>query len=104
MRSFLDILFCTALLLTACATPTRDTAVVPEADEGLVASRGEAASALAAAAEENPLVCKEVVQTGTRVAKRICMRRSQVEANQRDAQEMLGEVQKRGVLVNETKQ
>jgi hypothetical protein len=46
----------------------------------------------------------KVIQIGTRVAQRICMRRSQVETNQRDAREMLGEVQKRGVLVNESKQ
>jgi len=49
-------------------------------------------------------MCKKVIQTGTRVAQRICMRRSQVEANQRDAREMLGEVQRRGVLVNDPEQ
>lgn len=49
-------------------------------------------------------MCKKVIQTSTRVAQRICMRSSQVEENQRDARQMLGEVQRRGVLVNEPEQ
>lgn len=96
------VAFCTVLFLAVCTTPSRHTAITPESDGDLVASRSEAASE--AAAEDDPLVCKRIVQTGTRVAQRICMRRSQIKANQNDAQEMLGEVQKRGVLGNETRQ
>lgn len=105
LHKFCAVPLCTMLFVTACSTPSSHTAVTPETDGDLVASRSEAGSEPAAAvAEEDPIVCKRIVQTGTRVAQRICMRRSQVEANQRDAQEMLGEVQKRGVLGNETKQ
>ncbi|TDJ38115.1 MAG: hypothetical protein E2O54_13630 [Gammaproteobacteria bacterium] len=106
LRSLLVVLFYAALLVTACTTPSSRTAVAPEASGDMVASRRDVASAPAAAAadEDDPLVCKKVIQIGTRVAQRICMRRSQVETNQRDAREMLGEVQKRGVLVNESKQ
>ena len=106
LRSLLVVLFYAALLVTACTTPSSRTAVAPEASGDMVASRRDVASAPAAAAadEDDPLVCKKVIQTGTRVAQRICMRGSQVETNQRDAREMLGEVQKRGVLVNESKQ
>jgi hypothetical protein len=49
-------------------------------------------------------MCKKVIQTSTRVVQRICMRCSQVEANQHDARQMLGEVQRRGVLVNDPEQ
>lgn len=98
------VAFCTVLFLAVCTTPSRHTAITPESDGDLVASRSEAAGEPAAAAEDDPLVCKRIVQTGTRVAQRICMRRSRIEANQNDAQEMLGEVQKRGVLGNETRQ
>lgn len=106
LRSPLIILFGAALLMTACTTPSSHTAVAPEAASGdMVASHGDVASAPAAAAnEDDPIVCKKVVQTGTRVAQRICMRQSQVEANQRDAQEMLGEVQKRGAISKQSQQ
>lgn len=105
-HTFRVVAFCTMLFLAACSTPSSHTAVTPETDGELVASRSEAASepAAAAAAGDDPIVCKRVVQTGTRVAQRICSRQSELDAKQRDAQEMLGEVQKRGVLVNETKQ
>ncbi|MEX2126050.1 MAG: hypothetical protein WD795_19325 [Woeseia sp.] len=96
MPTRLIILFCAALLGTACTTPAGRTAVAPDVGSDMVP--------VAATAEENPLVCKNVVQTGTRVAQRICMRRSQMDAHQRGAHEMLGEVQRRGVQVNETKE
>jgi hypothetical protein len=106
LRSNLVVLFCAALLVTACSTPSSRTSAAPEANGDTVASRNDVASAptAAAAKEDDPLVCKKVTQTGTRVAQRICMRRSQIEANKRDAQEALGEAQKRGALSNESAQ
>ena len=100
------VLFCAALLATACTTPASRTAVAPEVGSDMAATGGDLASApaVASAAEEDPIVCERVVQTGTRVAQRICMRRSQVEANQRNAHEMLGEVQKRGAQQTTTKE
>ena len=102
LRSPLIFLFGAALFMTACTTPSSHT----EATSGdMVASHGDDASApAAAAAEDDPLVCKKVTQTGTRVAQRICMRQSKIEANQRDAQEMLGEVQKRGAISKQSQQ
>lgn len=103
MRTRLIVLFCAALLGTACTTPASRTAVMPDAGSEMAAAGGDhsSAPAVAATAEEDPLVCKNVIQTGTRVAQRTCVRRSQIEAQKRDAQDMLGEVQKRGVLANE---
>lgn len=98
MPSRLIVLVCTALLGTACTTTASRTAVAPESGNDIAAAGGDVASAPAVA---DPLICKNVVQTGTRVAQRTCVRRSQIEAKQRDAQDMLGEVQKRGVLANE---
>lgn len=106
MPSRFIVLFCAALLGTACTTPASRTAVAPDAGSDMAAAGGDVASApaVAATAEEDPLVCKNVVQTGTRVAQRTCVRRSHIEAHQRNAHEMLGEVQRRGVLANETKE
>jgi hypothetical protein len=106
MPTRLIVLFCAALIGTACTTPASRTAVAPDAGSDMAAAGGDVASAptVAATADEDPLICKNVVQTGTRVAQRTCVRRSQMEAHQRGAHEMLGEVQRRGVLVNETKQ
>jgi hypothetical protein len=106
MPTRLIVLFCAALLGTACTTPASRTAVTSDAGREMSATGGDLASApaVAATAEEDPLICKNIVQTGTRVAQRTCVRRSQMEEHQRDAHEMLGEVQRRGVLVNETKQ
>jgi hypothetical protein len=107
MPSRLVVLFCAALLGTACTTPASRTAVAPEVGSDMAADGGDLASApaVAATAEEDPLVCEMVIRTGTRVAQRTCMRRSWIEKNQRDAEEMLGEVQKRGVQAgNQTKE
>lgn len=106
LRSRRVVPCCAVLLLTACTTPSGPSAVAPAADADVVESRSEAAStpAAAAAVEDDPMVCERVIPTGSRVAQRICQRRSVIEANQRDSQEFLGEVQKRGVLVNDSKQ
>ncbi len=106
LRSPIIVLFGAALLMTACTTPSSHTAAAPEATSGdMVASHGDVASAPAAAADEDdPLVCKKVTRTGTRVAQRVCVRQSQVEKYQRDAQEMLGEVQKRGAIEKQSRQ
>jgi hypothetical protein len=106
MPSRLAVLFCAALLATACTTPASHTAVLPEVGSDMAAAGDDLASApaVASAAEEDPIVCERVVQTGTRVAQRICMRRSEAEANQRNAHEMLGEVQKRGAQQTTTKE
>jgi hypothetical protein len=50
-----------------------------------------------AAAEKDPLVCKNVIPAGTRVAQRTCTRQSDLDRAKRDGREMLDEVQRRGV-------
>jgi len=106
LRSLLVVLFYAALLGIACTAPSSRTTVAPEAGSDMAAAGGDLSSepAVAATVEEDPLVCETVVQIGARVAQRTCMRRSQVEENQRDAEEMLGEVQRRGVHVNEAQE
>lgn len=106
MPSRVVVIFCAALLGTACTTPASRTAVAPDVGSDMAADGGGVASApaVAATAEEDPLVCKKVIRTGTRVAQHTCMRRSQMEGHQRGAHEMLGEVQRRGVQVNEAKE
>jgi hypothetical protein len=96
--SRLVVLCSAALLASACSAPASRTAESPDADNAASASGSEFASAptVTAAAEDDPIVCKSVTRTGTRVAERICMRRSTAEKQQRDAREMLGEVQRRG--------
>lgn len=90
--------FCTVLLLAACTTPSRPTAVTPDASGEPMASSNEAAGESAAVVEDDPIVCERVTQIGTRVAQRICKRQSQIDAEKRAAEEVLGEVQKRGAL------
>ena len=44
--------------------------------------------------EEDPIVCEESAPIGTRVARRTCMRQSQIDALQRNSQEALDNVQR----------
>lgn len=106
LRKLRAAALCTVLFVTACSTPSSHTATTPATDGEPVASSNEITSepTAAAVAEEDPIVCKRIVQVGTRIAQRICMRQSQIDKGERDAREMLGEVQKRGALGNQTKQ
>ena len=106
LRSRQVILLCAVLLGAACTTPASRTAVAPEVGDDPAVSGGDTASSptVAAATEEDPMVCERISQTGTRVSQRVCMRRSQMEAKQRAAQDLLGEVQKRGVQANQAKE
>ena len=76
---------CSMLLVSACAAPTRN----PEAS---VASA-------AAGTEDDPVVCETVVRTGTRIAERTCMRKSQIDAQRQASQDALQEIQRRGAQV-----
>lgn len=97
-RSRFAVIVCATLLGTACTSSAPQTAATA-ADVG---AGGEAANAQqVAAAEEDPLVCRPIATTGTRVAKKVCMRQSEIDKGRRDATEMLGEVQRRGVLRND---
>jgi hypothetical protein len=106
MPTRLVVLLCAAVLAGACAAPASRTAdAAPEVGDGPAVGHdvASAAAGAATAEEEDPLVCRPVVRTGTRVAREICMRRSEIEKRQRDAGEMLGEVQRRGAIQVETK-
>ena len=93
----LFVLVCATALTVACtarnpapsATDTTSSAVL----EDVQPPGTETETAMA----EDPLICKSVAQTGTRVARRTCMRRSTQEQQQRDAREALDAVQRRGV-------
>lgn len=89
-------LVCAAVLLTACATPASRDPGMPDAVTG-----GDVTSApeIAAAEEKDPIVCESIVRTGTRVAERRCMRRSEKERQQQGGQDALGEWQRRSVQV-----
>lgn len=92
--SRLAALFCIAVIGTACSTAANRTAPV---GIDTTAAETDVDSAATAAAGEDPLVCKTLVPTGTRVAQRTCMRRSEFDKARRDGSEMLEEVQRRGV-------
>jgi hypothetical protein len=106
MPSRLVVLLPAALLAIACTAPASRTAVAPEvgSDEAVAGGDFASAPAVAETAEEDPLVCRSVIRTGTRVAERTCVRRSQEDKMQRDAHEMLEAVQRRGVQGNETRE
>ena len=116
LRSPIIVLFGAALLMTACTTPSSHTVAAPEATShtvaapeatsgNMVASHGDVASAPAAVADEDdPIVCKKVTQLGSRVARRTCMRQSQIEKNQRYAKELLEDVQNQGAIEKQTRQ
>lgn len=104
LRLIQVVFFCVVLLGSGCSTSASRTEVQPGADDDLVATRDAAETAPAAAVDDDPLVCKRTIQTGTRVAQRTCKRRSEIEADKRDAQEILGEVQKRGALAKDSVQ
>ncbi|HEX7037185.1 MAG TPA: hypothetical protein VF210_15530 [Pseudomonadales bacterium] len=101
----LVVLLCAVLFASACAAPA-PTAAEP-AGGGAASTAGQdlaSAETPAATAEDDPIVCRQITRTGTRVAEKVCMRRSQIEKSQRDAAEMLGEVQRRGAMQSHTKQ
>lgn len=95
---------CIALIATACTTPGAPTvadSVDPVDNEVTTAdvdtADGDVADS-AVAANDDPMVCKRVIPTGTRVAQRTCMRQSEFDKAEQDGQEMLEEVQRRGVI------
>lgn len=99
LRPMIAFLF--AMLVTACASTGAPAAPDANAATGhadAAASGDPADPTVAAAEEDDPLVCENVMRTGTRVAKRICVRRSELERHKRAADEMLGEVQRRSAL------
>lgn len=95
------VLLCAVLLGSGCAAPASRTAAEPAGEGDGSAVGHELASAQAApviAEEDDPIVCRRMAPTGTRVAEKVCLRRSQIEKSERDAAEMLGEVQRRGAI------
>ncbi len=94
---------CSAILFTtACSTPSSRTAAAPESAGDAVAATSADSSQPVPLAVSDPLVCKRVVQTGTRVAQRICQRQSQIDAKKQAAQDLLKEVQQRGAQGNDS--
>lgn len=89
----LVVLLCATALVSACSAPANRTTAAPQPAGG---QGTELAST--EASEADPIVCERVPVTGTRVAKRVCMRRSVREQQRRDSQEMLDQVQRRGVI------
>lgn len=94
------VVCCAILLMTACSTPSSRTAAAPETDGDAVMATSEDTSKPVPLAVSDPLVCKRVTQTGTRVAQRVCQRQSQIDAKQQGAQELLQGVQQRGAQGN----
>jgi hypothetical protein len=95
---------CIALAATACTPTATRTAVDPvdPVDIEVTTADGDTADGdvadSAVAATDDPMVCKRVIPTGTRVAQRTCMRQSEFDKAKKDGQEMLDEVQRRGVI------
>ena len=85
MRTILIAQFCAVLLVSGCATKP--------AEQDLWNAMTE---------EDDPLICENSAVIGTRVAKRVCLRQSQIEANKRNGQEALENVQKRGAITTKT--
>ena len=98
MRLFHVVICFAALLGSGCSTTSSPSE--PQSGDGddLVAASDTAAGEPAAVVDDDPMVCERVAVTGTRVSQRVCRRQSVVEAGKQGAQEMLGEVQKRGAL------
>lgn len=96
--SRLVVLCCATMLSIACTAPSTRTAGAPEPGSEVAAAGAdsEGTPAIAATDEEDPLICETVVRTGTRVAQRSCMRRSQREIMRQNSQDAMGEVQRRG--------
>jgi hypothetical protein len=77
---------------TSVAPPTAN-AAPPPAAAGEVASTG---------AELDPVVCKREMQTGTRIARRVCMRQSQWDLVKEAGSKMATDVQRRTVQTGNT--
>lgn len=83
-RSNFAVLFCAVLLVSGCATTSEQRLQKAMTDE------------------DDPLVCEKTTVIGTRVAQRVCLRQSQIEARKRNSQAALDEVQKRGAISTKT--
>ncbi|MEX2132051.1 MAG: hypothetical protein WD772_11250 [Pseudohongiellaceae bacterium] len=77
--------------------PANNLGGAPGAGDQVAATGSEVASATDGTAEEDPLVCENTVRTGTRVAQRVCMRQSQIDAIARGGQDALGDWQRGGL-------
>ena len=87
MRRFiLRVGACTAVLfLSACAS-----------------SGGTGAASVAQAGGEDPLICENYIPAGTRVARRICIRKSERDRIRQESQTITEENQRRAVLGSPT--
>jgi hypothetical protein len=88
------VLVCSALLAGACSTSASRTGTGDTTPA--TAELASTSATDATAEEEDPLVCRSVVRTGSRVAERTCVRRSQIEKKQKASQEALQDIQRRG--------
>lgn len=86
------VLACVIVLLSACSSVPQDAEVAETSSA--VAPSTEVAQA--DQSEEDPVICKSVMRTGSRVAERRCMRKSVMERQERGGQSALEDWQRRG--------
>ena len=90
-----------ALALAALAGCSASTGTPVAATQG-VAAAGTTEGGAEAPPELDPVVCKKEMQTGTRIATRVCMRKSQWDMAQKAGSSMATDVQRRTVQTGNT--
>jgi len=79
------------LFVTACTSTTTTNNVSS-------GSTGGSSTDTVAQAEEDPLICETVIPAGTRVGRRVCIRKSEKDRIRDNAQTITAENQRRAVL------
>lgn len=90
MRQTLPLLFTLSIFatLTACSSTGGTTASNDNGTSG----------AIAQAEADDPLICENYIPSGTRIARKVCIRKSEKERIQEQAQTITQENQRRAVI------
>ncbi|EAQ97918.1 hypothetical protein [Congregibacter litoralis] len=77
-------------MLAACSSTGSSTA----------SQNGNTSDAVAQADADDPLICENYIPSGTRIARKVCIRQSERERNQEQAQTITQENQRRSAIGN----
>lgn len=86
--------FAALLLITACSSTTGTS------NNAASSSAGNADTV--AQTEDDPLICETVIPSGTRIGRKVCMRKSQKDRIRENSQTVTAENQRRSVIGSPT--
>ena len=91
-------LFCFTLVVGGCTAPATDHTRAASQTAATGESVASDSAVEETASDSDPLICKYIAPTGSRIARKTCMRQSAWNQIARDAKDATGQVQRNGNL------